>query len=197
MFVPHNEAKFRDILDGLANTIAMGEIITDLGDRDNRGTQTNNPEGEPSRRRPRQSKLVPRQADQVDPARPRFWAAGHATGGNNNGRGYKWADFRPNFSGVHTIHPPNSAICGGNNTGQTGMFPPSSHHQGGAHVLMGDGAVIFITDSIEAGDRTAPMVWLNGMNMVPPPPTFLDHRALTVSGVLSVRRLTRKRSKNS
>lgn len=27
---------------------------------------------------------------------------------------------------------------------------------------MGDGAVVFITDSIEAGDSTAGMVWLNG-----------------------------------
>lgn len=27
---------------------------------------------------------------------------------------------------------------------------------------MGDGAVVFITDSIEAGNGNAPMVWLNG-----------------------------------
>ena len=31
----------------------------------------------------------------------------------------------------------------------------SSRHQGGAHVLMGDGAVIFMTDSVEAGDSHA------------------------------------------
>ncbi len=35
VFVPRKlETKFRDILDGLSNTIAMGEICTDLGDRD-------------------------------------------------------------------------------------------------------------------------------------------------------------------
>ena len=33
-----------------------------------------------------------------------------------------------------------------------------SRHQGGAHVLMGDGAVVFITDSVEAGDQTAPPI---------------------------------------
>ena len=33
--------------------------------------------------------------------------------------------------------------------------PASSRHQGGAHVLMGDGAVIFMTDSVEAGDQRA------------------------------------------
>ena len=38
----------------------------------------------------------------------------------------------------------------------------SSRHQGGAHVLMGDGAVIFMTDSVEAGNSRNPMVYLNG-----------------------------------
>jgi hypothetical protein len=172
LFVPHKEAKFRDILDGLANTIAMGECVTDLGDRDTRGTQTNNGSQNP----PGDVVMNPSwciEQGQIDPQRPRFWLAGLATGGANNGRGYKWADFRPNFTGMHTIHPPNAAICGGNNTGQTGMFPPSSQHQGGAHIMMADGAVIFITDSIEAGDRTAHMVTRAGMvgsfTLAPPP----------------------------
>ena len=38
----------------------------------------------------------------------------------------------------------------------------SSRHQGGAHVLMGDGAVVFITDSIEAGDSHHPVVHRSG-----------------------------------
>ena len=39
-----------------------------------------------------------------------------------------------------------------------GFYTAASRHQGGAHVLMADGAVIFITDSIEAGNqnRTPP-----------------------------------------
>ncbi|MEM9366297.1 MAG: DUF1559 domain-containing protein [Planctomycetota bacterium] len=169
MFVPHQGAKFRDVLDGLANTIAMAELTTDLGDRDTRGTQTNNGSQNP----PRDVMNNPNwcvEQNQIDPARPQFWVAGQATGGANNGRGYKWADFRPNFSGVHTIHPPNAAICGGNNTGQTGMFPPSSRHQGGAHVLMGDGAVKFITNSIEAGNRRAAMVRNGNTGFTPAPP---------------------------
>jgi hypothetical protein len=35
---------------------------------------------------------------------------------------------------------------------------------------MGDGAVIFMTDSIEAGDSRAPNVWQNGTNLGPSPP---------------------------
>ena len=33
-----------------------------------------------------------------------------------------------------------------------GVLSASSRHQGGAHVMMGDGAVVFMTDSVEAGD---------------------------------------------
>ena len=36
-----------------------------------------------------------------------------------------------------------------------GSLPASSRHQGGAHVLMGDGGVKFVTDSIEAGNQRA------------------------------------------
>ncbi len=44
----------------------------------------------------------------------------------------------------------------------------SSNHVGGAHVLMADGAVVFITDSIEAGSRNQGDVWLNGMGIRAP-----------------------------
>ncbi len=39
-------------------------------------------------------------------------------------------------------------------SGMTGVLSASSRYQGGAHVLMGDGAVKFITNSIEAGSPT-------------------------------------------
>ncbi len=167
VFVPHYESKFRDILDGLANTIMMGEIVTYLGDRDNRSIQTNNASQNPPNG-VRDNPSWCQDQGQVDPDRPRFWLPGIAVAGVNDGRGYKWADFRPNFTGVHTIHPPNAPVCGGNNIGNTGMFPPSSRHQGGAHILMADGAVIFITDSVEAGNQRSPNVWQSG-NIVGPP----------------------------
>ena len=77
---------------------------------------------------------------QIDPERPRFWAAGVPIDGATARRGYRWADFRPYASGFHTILPPNAEICSGNNAGQTGVWSASSRHQGGAHVLMADGA---------------------------------------------------------
>ena len=57
--------------------------------------------------------------------------------------------------------PPNREVCFAGDV-DTGVLPASSRHQGGAHVLMGEGAVVFITDSMEAGDTRHPIVRLNG-----------------------------------
>lgn len=75
-------------------------------------------------------------------------------------RGVRWADFRPHYTGMQTILPPNAPNChlsGGGDYNET-IMSAGSRHQGGAHVLMADGAVVFITDSIEAGDSTKPPV---------------------------------------
>jgi len=76
-------------------------------------------------------------------------------GGTQDRRGYKWAYGRPLYSAMSTIAPPNSNLCMQWNHHNEGVLPPGSRHQGGCHVLMGDGAVIFLTDSIEAGNQEA------------------------------------------
>lgn len=184
-FVAKQVMRFRDILDGLANTVIAGEIATDIGDRsistrvllDRDGpTVYNNPSF----------------CDQpafIDAQRPRFWVASAPLGGDQFGRGYRWADFGPIYSGMFTILPPNSELCGISHSTLSGLpnlppdlasvpaaenhakelvAPPSSRHQGGCHVLMGDGAVKFITDSIEAGNQNAPMVTQRGVGPAAP-----------------------------
>lgn len=157
MFFPRNESKFRDVLDGLSNTIAGGEFNTDLGDRDitTRVDRGGNIIGRPQRC-----------YDDVDPERPRFWAPGTTlSGGIEQQRGYRWASGYCVHTGITTILPPNGPVCTQSNstgTWRPGIFGPSSRHQGGAHILMGDGAVIFMTDSVEAGDRNHGMVIWNG-----------------------------------
>ncbi len=160
MFIPHQHSKFRDILDGLSNTIMMGEIATDLGDRDKRTIGTRNPNQVANIR---QNPKWCEDENQIDPERPQFWASTAPYEKNaNQGRGFRWADMRVNDSGCHTILPPNQEICWVNNVGNTMIGTMSSRHQGGCHVLMGDGAVVFMTDSVEAGSSRSPVVWMNG-----------------------------------
>jgi len=134
--------RFRDLLDGLANTICMAEINTSLGDNEittssvQVGTVVDNP-------------LACRGS--ISTTRPRFWSSGA-----NNIRGFSWAGCAPGYTQINTILPPNSEVCSSNNNQWwAGVYPPSSRHQGGCHVLMGDGAVKFVTDSIEAGNSSA------------------------------------------
>lgn len=167
VFMVRKESKFRNILDGLANTIAMGEILTDSGDRDIRTAASweqdgvNDVSDNPS---------YCQDAGQISPEKPTKWCAAGETGctepsplyfNAHDGRGMSWANFRYSTTAMFTILPPNSEVCVGVWIDGAGTMPAASHHQGGAHVLMADGAVIFMTDSVEAGDRRAGAVRQN------------------------------------
>ncbi|WP_146406417.1 DUF1559 domain-containing protein [Allorhodopirellula heiligendammensis] len=156
----------RDILDGTANTIAMGEIATDLGDKDVRtigGRLAGNNNASPFIADPLYCRnTVPG----IDPTRPQFWAVG--TDGVSDGRGFRWSDAYPVFGQCTTIRPPNSEICGMSSWDRNMSASTSSRHQGGTHVLMGDGAVKFITDSIESGNQSAGNVVSGGTGLRAP-----------------------------
>ncbi len=142
---------FRDILDGLSNTIACGEIVTDNNTLEVIATVVN-------RGSNAQFFITPVSCEStIDPAAPQF----HLSGTNANNwsvsqrKGMRWADGRPVMTSVNTIMPPNKVSCAYSGDGSDAMVTVGSRHQGGAHVLMGDGAVKFITDSIEAGNKSA------------------------------------------
>lgn len=156
VFMPSVFKKFRDVLDGLSNTICMGEIITDLGDNDIRSTGANSDF-------PLTGTFVAGGAiacrKWIDAERPQFWGASMAPSGNvEQKRGYKWASSLPLYTGMLTILPPNTELCARHTANFEFWGSASSRHQGGAHVLMTDGAVKFITDSIEAGDSSSAQV---------------------------------------
>jgi prepilin-type processing-associated H-X9-DG protein len=168
VFVARQDTKFRDILDGLSNTIMCAEITTDLGDRNIRTIASIGHETDEMRDEPDHC----HHEGQISPLRPQFWSNG-SDGGNaptlaaaGQGRGYRWADAGTVWTDTNTILPPNRelSVGGGDNGGvdAPGIAPPSSQHQGGCHVLMADGSIVFITDSIEAGDVHHGNVWLNG-----------------------------------
>lgn len=159
-------------------TIMAGEIITDLGDHDARTLLHNSmtpsmtsgvlatplPAGNPNSC----------STTDLDPTRPQFWSTTAALtdeGIADRRRGYNWACHCGQYSQVYTISPPNKPICNlnfnanediGSNFRGPGILPPSSRHQGGCHVLMGDGAVKYVTDSIEAGNQSVTPVCKGG-----------------------------------
>jgi prepilin-type N-terminal cleavage/methylation domain-containing protein/prepilin-type processing-associated H-X9-DG protein len=162
MFVRHQAMAFRDVLDGLSNTIAMMEIATDLGDSDARTIGKFHPNGQPGQNDIRDNPNTCRESNMIDPARPQFWRAGGLEP-STKGRGFRWADSQLMQSMAFTIAPPNSPVCIPHDSNGPSTAGGSSRHQGGIHVLMGDGAVKFITDSIEAGRQTAPVIRLGNV----------------------------------
>ena len=159
VFVPRENSKFRDILDGLSNTICCGEVSSDLGDNHVTTRAAMTPISTASGGVAIAGGTISCDRD-IDPLRPRFWRptftmALHQGGGTEpeQRRGYKWAMCRSIWGKFNTIRPPNSPLCMTNNNFNDGILPPSSRHQGGCHVLMTDGAVKFVTDSIEAGNQ--------------------------------------------
>ena len=160
VFRPRHFTKFRDITDGLANTILCGEHVVGSNSRDLLASATmmaadNNAWNQ-----------APNYWKQyMDPERPQYINNNPSTGGlnrcggkpcydgnANHQRGRRWPDGRPEFSSFNTISPPNSFNVQRWH-GHAGSYCASSFHQGGAHILMSDGAVVFITDSIESGDQ--------------------------------------------
>nr|WP_146390910.1 DUF1559 domain-containing protein [Allorhodopirellula solitaria] len=159
-FVPRYESSFKDVLDGLSNTICAGEMPTDIGDNDVRTHA-----GQSVGNNVKIANGVQSCDTFVDPERPQFWAPtatyaliqGSASEPEQR-RGFQWAHMRGIWGSVHTISPPNSKLCMETNNFNSGILPMGSRHQGGCHVLMGDGAVKFVTDSIESGNQNSAQV---------------------------------------
>ncbi len=183
-FYNRKAMKFRDIMDGLSNTIASGEIATGLGNREIAtdpyfGIGWNQIHG-----RVPNGPASCSDAGLIDPERPQFWSPSVGDTANpglrsvNWKRGYRWADSVPTYTSITTMLPPNREVCiGGAGDFDTGVLPPSSRHQGGAHILMGDGAVIFITDSIEAGDSRGATVQLDAATNAAIPGTICGSKS--------------------
>ncbi len=138
---------FRDATDGLSNTLLLSEVATSDGTPKVQGWTSNDPAALGLENNPFLCRSTARGGLYVQPtlAVPT--------------RGGRWADGRPEFTAFVTVLPPNSPSCIPNPSGANndwGIFSASSFHPGGVHVLLGDAAVKFVTDSIDTGNLNAP-----------------------------------------
>ncbi|MDR3196636.1 MAG: DUF1559 domain-containing protein [Planctomycetaceae bacterium] len=87
----------------------------------------------------------------------------------NSSTGTRVADAYTAFIGYHSILPPNSPSCSNEATtsdGENGLISANSYHPGGVNVVFTDGAVRFVSETINAVSVGVTLTTLLGKNFV-------------------------------
>ncbi|MFN3150305.1 DUF1559 domain-containing protein [Bremerella sp.] len=143
IFQIDRKLNFSAVTDGLSNTVLLGEIAGSGGPRDLRGgvavnMQSWNPQACSARYDVSTKQLTGDVRANFRPHTGRAW------------------DGRPYFVGFATMVGPNGPSCHwGGVDGNEHMGTLSSWHPGGGNVVMADGSVHFITETIDTGNQAA------------------------------------------
>jgi len=140
--------RLRDVVDGASNTIAMSEHA-----RANFDAVSGTP-------RKVLEAIVQGQASITTTPGSCMTvpvSGGFVTSGTIKGKaGGRFMDGHMQWSGFTTILPPNRASCeagtASSGDGVSSIIPPTSYHTGGVQVLMADGSVRFVGESINTGN---------------------------------------------
>jgi len=140
-FLAGVKTTFRDFLDGTANTLLFSETLSSL-------------KGEP-----RTSGIAKDIVGlSLDPSLCLKAGLSRTVAWNPIGRGSRWSDGALPVTGFQAVLPPNSPSCSSDLGPLDAICSASSAHAGGVHVLIADGAVRFVSDTIHTGDLTSPGV---------------------------------------
>ena len=145
---PSGYKGIRDATDGASNSILMSErVIGNPGSRSILGQSAFNIPG-----------VDTNPALCLATVSNKQYIAGTAI--SSWGHGTLWAFGHPHWSAFTTVLPPNGPSCYPGNTdnpsNQWGVYSASSLHTGGVQVLLGDGAVRFISENIDCGNYGVP-----------------------------------------
>ncbi len=157
MFQARYNRRLADATDGLSNTILLAEVGTSDGERRVQGWVVNgiaNIQNNPQ---------LCRNLQENNYVLPAFH------GQMGDWRGGRWTDGATAFTGVNPILPPNSPSCspfGYPNDWDWGVYSASSYHPGGVHVVLGDVATKFITETIDTGNLSAPAPNFEQQNLI-------------------------------
>ena len=143
-FACRTNSRLSDITDGHSNTIAMAEIGTRSGSKivgQFAVKQTANFLNQPHRLR-----------ELFASSERLLYADGVLL--SDLGRGGCWADGAGGVSLVNTVLPPNNPSASiGSTHPADGLYSAGSPHPGGIHVVMVDGSVRFVSESIDVGNQ--------------------------------------------
>lgn len=156
MFGAHICYGVRDALDGTSNTIAMAEGVRPTG-TNTRGMVSNTA-----------GIANPAACTALFNRNTGTFPGGGWTG--DTSWGYRWGDGGGFFNGFTTAIPPNGPSCtenAGHSHWNSTVNTVGSRHTGGAHVLMTDGAVRFVSENINTGDQSA--AWMGATAGGPSP----------------------------
>lgn len=155
VFPATRSTKFRDITDGLSNTLMMSERLKENRNR-----------GDISARQFRHVIGMKQSvaAIETSPNACLLETDGqYFTAGLHKAKfGTRWTDGQAERACFNTVLPPNGPTCGNNDNEwadtTTVVMPPASEHPGGVNGLMADGSVHFFSSTIDTGNlgTTAP-----------------------------------------